>query len=156
MTFALLPEGHNAHQASTELSQRTARIRQFLIKLLEPYCVQRGGYGVFSELIDRILQWAIAVGYHLLGGATQYRWDWAWLAPVSKELGLQLVGQPPPRPPPEEEVPEGIWITAPALVKETSIDGLPLAQEITFIEAHQFLLHPPPFDSSPLAESTAE
>ena len=156
LTFALLPGGHNAHQASAEVRQRTARIRQFLTKLLEPYCVQRGGYGVFSELIDKILHWAVAIGYHLLGMPNQYRWDWTWLAPVSKELFRSMLGQPPPRPPPEEEVPAGIWITAPALVRETSFKGLQLAEEITFIGAHQFLLQPPPLEVLPLAKTTAK
>lgn len=142
MTFGLLARGHSEYQASAEVSQRIDRIRQFITKLLGPYCVQRSEYRSFTESLDEVLQLGVAIGYHLLGVAEQYRWDWAWLAPRSNELGLLRVGKPPPRPPPEEEVPEGIWITAPALVKETDEYGQQLASEITVIDATQAVLYP--------------
>lgn len=142
LTFGLLAGGHSGYQASAEAGRRIDRIRQFLTKLLEPYCVQRRAFGSFSERLDEVLQLAVAIGYHLLGAKEQYRWDWTWLEPKSKELGRIVLGKPPPRPPPEEEVPEGIWIMAPALVKETGFGGQQLAQEITLYPATQSELNP--------------
>lgn len=132
----MLEGGHNGHQASAETGQRVDRIRRFITKLFEPYCVQENEEGVFSERLDQILEWGVALGYNLLGRPEGYRWDWTWLKPKSKELFRLILGTPPPRLS-REEVPEGIWITAPALVEDTDHEGQLLAEEITCVEASQ-------------------
>lgn len=143
LTFGLLAGGHTEYQNSAEALQRIDHVRRFITKLVGPYCVQRHENGNFSENLDDILQISVALGYHLMGVAEKYRWDWTWLAPMSKVLGHTVIGEPPPRRPREEEVPEGIWITAPALVKETNAFGQQLAIKITLMAAKQSELYPP-------------
>lgn len=136
MTFGLLVGGHSEYQASAEVGQRTDRIRRFITQLVRRYCVENDEDGdSFSNKVDQILKHAVAIGYHLVGVAEKYRWDWTWLAPRSKLMGLNRVGTPPPRHPAEEELEEGMWIIGPALVRETNDLGQQLAEEITVVEA---------------------
>lgn len=137
MTFGLLAGGYAEYQASAEAHRRVDRIRRFINKVLEPYRVQKSNGGDFSEKLDKILQLAMAIGYHLMGIGSKYRWDWTWLKPCDELLGREIVGVPPPRRPREEEVPEGVWITVPALVRETDDIGQQLKHEITLSEALQ-------------------
>lgn len=138
LTFGLLAGGYREYQASAEAGQRIDRIRRFIHQLMRPYCVEHDFNGDnFSKKVDEILQFALAIGYHLMAMPEKYRWDWTWLAPKSKLLGRLLVGTPPPRRPAEEVIPEGMWVTSPALVKETNDLGQQLAEEITLVPATQ-------------------
>lgn len=140
LTFGLLAGGHSGYQASAEAGRRIDRIRRFLVNLLGPYCIQHCGHESFSQSIDEIVKWAVAIGYHLMGVPARFRWDWTWLWSKSEHLEQCIVGEPPRRRPREEEVPKWIWITSPALVKETDEMGQQLAEEITFVPARQATL----------------